>query len=129
MVVAGARSAARRVRETVLCRFTNSRLPRRAHWPAPPEAARLQRWWDEYRVTLGGLEVTADPEMPFVTRVDYVQLGAVGLGRSSGSINRFYRGPHGPGRDADDRFQLVINRGDEPSQGVGRGWRKGHPAG
>jgi AraC-like DNA-binding protein len=95
----------------------------------PEEAARLRRWWDGYSATLGGLEVTADPEMPFVTRVDYLQLGAVGLGRSSGSINRFYRGPNGVSRDAHDLFQLVINRGGTPSLGVGSGWRNVVPPG
>ena len=95
----------------------------------PEEAARLRRWWGEFFSTSGGLEVTADPEAPFAARVDLVHLGDIGLGRSCGSIDRFYRGPRGTTRDGVDRFQLVINRGETTTLGVGRGWRKDIPPG
>jgi hypothetical protein len=86
------------------------------------EALRLARWWDEYRSSLGALQLTTDPELPFATRVDYLALGAFGLGRSTGSINRFYRHDNDLARDGDDRSQLLINRGPRPTQGVARSW-------
>lgn len=77
----------------------------------PAEARRLLRWWQEYRESLGGLDVAADQSMPFATRVDYLQLGAVGLGRSAGSITEFERRASHAARDGIDMFNLVVNRG------------------
>jgi AraC-like DNA-binding protein len=77
----------------------------------PAEAKRLARWWDEYRATLGGVEVAIDHDMPFATSVEYVGLGATGLGRSVGSINRFERRNDHHAQDGDDRFYLVVNCG------------------
>jgi len=84
------------------------------------EARRLSRWWDEYRAALGGIEVSADERMPLATSVEYLDLGAVGLGRSAGSINRFNRRGSKTVADGDDRFNLVINRGRAHTQAATR---------
>jgi AraC-like DNA-binding protein len=89
----------------------------------PTEAARLRRWWDEYCETLIGVEIAVDPEMPFVTNMEYLQIGAVGLGRTAGSIERFYRGPKAVAREGVDRFNLSINRGVSNVQVAGPVWR------
>jgi AraC-like DNA-binding protein len=87
------------------------------------EAMRLGRWWDEFRASLGGVELTANLDVPFAATVEYLPLGAFGLNRAAGSVTRAYRGAKHAARDGDDRFQLLINRGDLPAYGASRSWQ------
>jgi AraC-like DNA-binding protein len=87
------------------------------------EARRLARWWDEYLAGCVGVDISADLELPFAVRMDYLQLGAVGFGRSSGTVTRWERRREHLARDADDHFTLAVNRGASASQ---RETRSGH---
>jgi AraC-like DNA-binding protein len=76
----------------------------------PVEAKRFERWWEEFRATVGGREIDANRAGPFFATVEYLALGAVGLGRGSGSINRIERRRDHAAADGVDCFVLVINR-------------------
>jgi AraC-like DNA-binding protein len=81
------------------------------------EVKRCTRWFEECRAKIGGREVTIDRNLPFAVSVEVMALGAVGLGRSTGSTMRLERRWEHVSRDADDRFFLVINRARNASQG------------
>jgi AraC-like DNA-binding protein len=74
------------------------------------EAKRFERWWEEFRATVGGREISADRGGPFFATVEYLALGAVGLGRGTGSINRIERRRDHVAADGVDCFVLVVNR-------------------
>jgi AraC-like DNA-binding protein len=75
------------------------------------EPRRFARWWEEFRATVGGREISAaDRDAPFFATVEYLSLGAIGLGRGSGSINRIERRRHHVAAYGVDCFVLVINR-------------------
>jgi AraC-like DNA-binding protein len=93
------------------------------------EAVRLARWWDEFHASLGGLELTVDPNLPLATSIEYLPLGAFGLGSARGPVNRVYRGEKHAARDGDDRFQLVINRNRTPFGALARSWQDVIPTG
>src|ERR1700685_859413 len=76
----------------------------------PPEPRRFARWWDEFRASIGGREISVDGIEPFFAAVEYLALGAVRLGRGSGSINRIERRRDHVAADGVDCFVLVINR-------------------
>lgn len=82
----------------------------------PEEARRLSRWWEEYRAGVCGIDISANPEMPFATRIESVVSGGVMVGRWAGSINRIERRAEHHARDGDDRINLVINRGTDASE-------------
>jgi len=85
----------------------------------PREAKQLARWCEQYFESYGGVEITADWDVPSTIKLEYLALGAFGLRvEHAGSINRFYRHRERVSRDGDDRFTLIINRGSSATQRI-----------
>ena len=75
------------------------------------------------------VDIEIDQEMAFVTDIEYVQMGAVGVGRTAGSIQRFYRGRKAVARAGIDHFNLSINRGVSNVEVAGAASRAVSPPG
>lgn len=88
--------------------------------PSADRARQLERWWDEYRMSISGLDMTIDSEPIAPAKIEYLTAGSVGLGRGCGPIARFERRPEHIGRDGKDRFNLVVNRSRNPSSASNR---------
>jgi AraC-like DNA-binding protein len=83
------------------------------------EAIRLARWCKRYFESYGGVEVSGDWDSPDVAKFEYLALGPFGLRvERAPAINRFYRDRSRVARDGDDRFTLIVNRGDSASERV-----------
>lgn len=81
------------------------------------EARRLAQWWDAYRASLGGVDISVDTNLPLATSVKVQRLGELSVGWSTGSIDRFERRAEHAVRDGHDGFHLVINCGQAASRG------------
>ena len=89
--------------------------------PDPAGTKGLARWCEEYFESYGGVEVTADWESPATISLRYLALGSFGLrAERAGSIKRFYRPRPQVARDGDDRFTLIMNRGNSATERVAR---------
>jgi AraC-like DNA-binding protein len=77
----------------------------------PDEERRFARWWDEYRATISGIDLYAEPGTPFAARREWLLCRNATIGRVAGSMMWAERGPQHFARDGDDRIVIGVNRG------------------
>jgi hypothetical protein len=75
------------------------------------EARRFSDWWEEYRASIGGVDLNADSSMPFAKSSEWLFCENATIGRVGGSMMWAERRPRHIARDGDDRIVFGLNRG------------------
>ena len=107
--------------------FSTDDLP-----PGLSEEARLGLWRDTLANCLGSGDVTALPNMPFSARWEFVRVGQIILGRSSGATHTATRTRQQALASGFDHYEFSFVTGDTPvvrtDRGHDRTYRKDEPA-
>jgi AraC-like DNA-binding protein len=104
--------------------FTTDELPQ-----GLDNQARFSLWRELYTARYGLLDIYRSNERPFAARFEFAQLGTVGVGRFTGTIERVVRNPHAIRADGSDDFCLIVNSGRSPMWSCHSGREAMLPAG
>jgi AraC-like DNA-binding protein len=75
------------------------------------DRARFSRWRDQWNALYGAVDLARPDDRRFSVEFEFVPIGAVGLGRFQGTMNRSTRSRHHVAIDGTDNFSLGLQYG------------------